>query len=252
MTELTYVELYNQIAQGIIPDLKPYIDKGEGYRSVIATTGQYVDELVAYGEVSIITTLIQQGYAREYYELWKNHENARVRRALAAKGLWPKDYIYGTDDFVRSHVLGTHPEYITPGCDKSPAEWMTMKNVLEALPTIALGQLDMLLDASKQPGREGDLASQDVYDLKRGSLIVKPTTIERTMLPSELYKMGNPLWARNASIKQIANMKLYESEARHEGNFKLFLEQFDRLLAVSHDYMRGVNIMRTSGAGMPF
>lgn len=63
---------------------------------------------------------------------------------------------------------------------------------------------------------------------------------------------GNPLWARNASIKQIANMKLYESEARHEGNFELFLEYFDRLLAVSHDYMRGVNIMRTSGIGMPF
>jgi hypothetical protein len=61
----------------------------------------------------------------------------------------------------------------------------------------------MLLDASKQPGREGDLASQDAYDLKRGSLIVKPTTIERTMLPSELYKMGNPLWARNASIRAV-------------------------------------------------
>lgn len=29
MTELTHVELYNQIAQGIITDLKPYIDKGE-------------------------------------------------------------------------------------------------------------------------------------------------------------------------------------------------------------------------------
>lgn len=78
MTELTYVELYNQIAQGIITDLKPYIDKGEEYRSVIATTGQYVDELVAYGEVGIITTLIQQGYAREYYELWKNHERTIV------------------------------------------------------------------------------------------------------------------------------------------------------------------------------
>lgn len=252
MTELTHVELYNQIAQGIIPDLKPYIDKGEDYRWVIATTGQYVDELVAYGEVGTITTLIERGYAREYYELWKNHENARVRRALATKGLWPKDYIYDTDDLVRSHVLGTHPEYITPGCDKSPAEWMTMKNVLEALPTIALGQLDMLLNASKQPGREGDLAGQDVYDLKRESLIVKPTTIERTMLPSELYKLGNPLWARNASINQIRNMKLYENEARHEGNFELFLEQFDKLLAVSDDYMRGVNIMRTSGAGMPY
>lgn len=186
------------------------------------------------------------------YELWKNHENARVRRALAAKGLWPKDYIHDTDDLVRSHVLGTHPEYITPGCDKSPAEWMTMKNVLEALPTIALGQLDMLLEASKQPGREGDLAGQDVYDLKRESLIVKPTIIERTMLPSELYKMGNPLWARNASIKQIRNMKMYEGEARHVGRFELFLEHFDKLLAVSDDYMRGVNIMRTSGAGLPF
>lgn len=252
MTELTHVELYNQIAQGIIPDLKPYIDKGEEYRWVIATTGQYVDELVAYGEVGTITTLIERGYAREYYELWKNHENARVRRALAAKGLWPKDYIYDTDDLVRSHVLGAHPEYITPGCDKSPAEWLTMKNVLEALPTIALGQLDMLLDASKKPGRDDDLAPKDVYDLKRESLIVKPTTIERTMLPSELYKLGNPLWARNASINQIRNMKLYEGEARHEGNFELFLENFDKLLAVSDDYMRGVNIMRTSGAGLPF
>jgi len=129
---------------------------------------------------------------------------------------------------------------------------MTMKNVLEALPTIALGQLDMLLDASKQPGREDDLASQEVYDLKRGSLIVNPTTIERTMLPSELYKMGNPLWARNASIKQIANMKLYESEARHEGNFELFLEYFDRLLAVSHSYMDGSYMLRRIGVGMPF
>lgn len=252
MTELTHVELYNQIAQGIIPDLKPYIDKDEEYRSVIATTGQYVDELVTYGEVNIITTLIQRGYATKYYELWKNHENARVRRALAAKGLWPKDYIYDTDDLVRSHVLSAHPEFITPGFDRSSAEWLTGKNVLEELPTITMAQLDTLLDASKQPGREEDMAAQDVYDLKRESLLVEPTVVERTMLPSELYKLGNPLWARNASINQIRNMKLYEGEARHEGSFELFLKQFDRLLAVSYDYMRGVNIMRHSGAGLPY
>ena len=253
MTELTYIELYNQIAQGIIPDLKPYIDKGEDYRSVIATTGQYVDELVAYGETNVITTLIQQGYAHEYYELWKNHENARVRRIFASKGLWPKDYIHDSDPMVRSYVLKTHPEFITPGFGKSPSEWIAGKNVLEALPTITIEQIDMLLDASKaQVQGELDLAPKDVYDLKRESLFVEPTVIGRTMLPSELYKLGNPLWARNASIKQIKNMKLYESEARHEGNFELFLEQFDKLLAVANDYMCGVNTMRTSGAGLPF
>ena len=125
--------------------------------------------------------------------------------------------------------------------------------MLEALPTITLRQLDMLLDASKaQVQGELDLAPKDVYDLKRESLFVKPTVIERTMLPSELYKLGNPLWARNASIKQIKNMKLYESEALQEGEFELFLEQFDKLLAVANDYMCGVNTMRTSGAGLPF
>lgn len=251
MTELTYVELYNQIAQGVIPDLKPYIDKGEEYRSVIATTGQYVDDLVQYGEVNIITTLIERGYATKYYELWKNHENVRVRRALATKGLWPKDYIHDSDELVRSHVLETHPEFITPGFDKSPSEWITGKNVLETLPTITLGQIDMLLDASKQPGRDDDVVPKEVYDLKQESLLLEPTAIERTMLPSELYKLGNPLWARNASIKQIENMKLYENEAKTEGQFDLFVAHFDELLAVSHDYMDGVNIMRTSGAGMP-
>lgn len=253
MTELTHVELYNQIEQGIIPDLKPYIDKGEDYRGVIATTGQYVDELVAYGEVGTITTLIDRGYAHEYYELWKNHENAYVRRTLAAKGLWPKDYIHDSDTMVRSYVLKTHPEFITPGFGKSPSEWIAGKNALEALPTITIEQIDMVLAASEvQVQGEQDLAPKDVYDLKRESLLTEPTVIERTMLPSELYKLGNPLWARNASINQIRNMKLYENEARHEGNFELFLEQFDKLLSVSDDYMRGVNIMRTSGAGMPF
>ena len=253
MTELTHVELYNQIEQGIIPDLKPYINKGEDYRWVIATTGQYVDELVKYGEVNVITTLIERGYAREYYELWKNHENARVRRILASKGLWPKDYIHDSDPMVRSYVLKTHPEFITPGFGKSPSEWIAGKNALEALPTITIEQIDMALAASEvQVQGEQDLAPKDVYDLKRESLLTEPTVIERTMLPSELYKLGNPLWARNASINQIRNMKLYENEARHEGNFELFLEQFDKLLAVANDYMRGVNIMRTSGAGMPF
>lgn len=216
------------------------------YENYIDRICQNVDAMMV--KLADLTDNLDQGTLPVLTE----RDIARVRRALAAKGLWPKDYIYDTDDLVRSHVLGTHPEYITPGCDKSPAEWMTMKNVLEALPTIALGQLDMLLDASKQPGRDDDLAPKDVYDLKQESLLREPTTIERTMLPSELYKSGNPLWARNASIKQIENMKLYESEARHEGNFEQFLEQFDKLLSVANDYMRGVNIMRTSGAGMPF
>ena len=253
MTELTYIELYNQIAQGIIPDLKPYIDKGEDYRSVIATTGQYVDELVNHGEVNIITTLIEHGYATKYYESWKNHDNARVRRVLATKGLWPKDYIYDTDALVRSYVLKTHPEFITPGFGKSPSEWIAGKNVLEALPTITLGQIDMLLDASKaQVQGDKDLAPKEVYDLKQESIITEPTTIERTMLPSELYKLGNPLWARNASIKQIANMKLYENEAKTEGQFDLFVEHFDELLAVSYDYMDGNYMLRRIGAGMPY
>ena len=190
MTELTHVELYNQIEQGIIPDLKPYINKGEDYRWVIATTGQYVDELVKYGEVNVITTLIERGYAREYYELWKNHENARVRRILASKGLWPKDYIHDSDPVNELYSV----VYSEPHVDT---------DILEHI-------LTELLKCTT--GLRPEKLQLKAVRTKLSATLHTPTLMETTMTSEALYDAGSPLWAKKMSIGNIWDIQRSMSE----------------------------------------
>lgn len=63
---------------------------GKRERMQMASDGENVEEIVAYDEPDVLVTLIDNGYAKEYYELWKTHEHGTIRYALALQGYYPE------------------------------------------------------------------------------------------------------------------------------------------------------------------
>lgn len=104
-------------------ELVSKLTKGEGVfefihtttknRTSIAKRGLHIDELLAYGEPSVIKALIDHGFAEEHYEGWASHPNKQVRYALAKRGLYPEIFINDVEENVRIVTAKQHPEYIT-------------------------------------------------------------------------------------------------------------------------------------------
>lgn len=74
----------NKLDNGEIKDLKPYIEKENiDILLEIARRGLEVDYLLKRGELEVIETLINNGYASEYYDFWKHHSKQSIRETLA-------------------------------------------------------------------------------------------------------------------------------------------------------------------------
>ena len=68
---------------------------------------------------------------------------------------------------------------------------------------------------------------------------------EQNMAPADLYKAGNPAWAKGLSINQLRNINAYYRVAEEEGVLEQFEQHFGELLASSHDYWVGKEVFQS-------
>lgn len=80
-------------------------------RVELARHGRHVDMLAERNEPRVLVALIEHGYAENYYDKWKTHENGDVRRALARRGYYPEVFIRDKNESVRHAAFNRHPEY---------------------------------------------------------------------------------------------------------------------------------------------
>lgn len=80
-------------------------------RIQLAMKGENIEEIVAYDEPDVLVTLIDNGYAKEYYEQWKTHAHGTIRYALALQGYYPETFIHDKNPKVREAVVEVNPEY---------------------------------------------------------------------------------------------------------------------------------------------
>ena len=81
-------------------------------RVELARHGRHVELLAERNEPRVLVALIEHGYAENYYDKWKSHENGDVRRALAKRGYYPDVFIRDKNESVRHAAFNQHPEYI--------------------------------------------------------------------------------------------------------------------------------------------
>lgn len=87
--------------------------KNSKLRVELARHGRHVDMLAERNEPRVLVALIEYGYAENYYDTWKNHENGDVRRALAKRGYYPEVFIRDKNESVRHAAFNQHPETIS-------------------------------------------------------------------------------------------------------------------------------------------
>ena len=104
-------ELVSKLTKG--EDVFEFIHTTTKNRTSIAKRGLHIDELLAYGEPSVIKALVDHGFATEHYDEWVTHPDKRVRYALAKRGYAPEIFIRDVEENVRLIAASQHLEYIS-------------------------------------------------------------------------------------------------------------------------------------------
>lgn len=95
-------------------DIDDVLNDETGERRVLlARMGRDIDALAQTLEPDVLVTLIENGYAEDYYEDWANHISSSVRAALARKGYYPNQFLHDPSSVVRLAVIDAHPSMVT-------------------------------------------------------------------------------------------------------------------------------------------
>lgn len=70
-----------------------------------------IDELIADADPLFLDGVISEGYGKERYDEWKNHERKEIREALAKYGYYPEHFINDKEPYIQETVVEKYPEY---------------------------------------------------------------------------------------------------------------------------------------------
>ena len=104
--------------------------------------------------------------------------------------------------FIRLNVARKQPRYLKQLLGKSPMELNYVCECVSVSKHIDAELLDGLLKALT---KENDPEVYKALTLKQKAMSHTPTTVEKTMTPEQLRRIGSPLWALTMSPIEIIN-----------------------------------------------
>lgn len=202
--------------------------KSKQDRIYMAKHGLYIDELIALNDPRLLIELIRHSHAEEHYDAWKTHKDGDVRRTLAYAGYFPHHFIQDKNKRVREAVLTKHPEYCGVLLKRSNGgHWKYIAQIIDE--NWALEDIKTFLDAPIPRGVYNTRLTPIRTYYQAG--VAVPTTIEKTMLPAQLFKSGSPLWAHGQKIYSIQQVQELYDRIKHDKRKKSeFYKLFDDLL----------------------
>lgn len=108
---------------------------------------------------------------------------------------------------------------------------------------LAIGSLEAIL-AGKKPDDKLTITKL-AYRQKARAFAQEVNLHEQNVAPADLYKAGNPAWAKGLSINQLRNINAYYRTAEEEGVLDKFEQHISELLASSHDYWAGKEVFQS-------
>ena len=201
-------------------------------RMNMATRGENVEALIALNEPEVISELISRGHAQNHYDEWKTHEHGDVRYALAHQGYYPETLIDDKNPNVREAVVRWHPEYRRQLLARNKKRhWEFICKLINE--ETELAYIKDFLDAKvpKTVNKQKLRAIRTLYALKT----TEPTTVEKTMTPTQLFQTNSPFWAQNLELWHIEDIQALYSQVQPEA----FLQQFNDLIDPDKYYKSG-------------
>ena len=229
--------------KGTILDFTEHLEQSPtSFRVAMAERGIEIDALVEKDEPAVISALISKGYAKEHYETWKTHNDARIRSALALEGYWPDFFITDKKPHVRKSVAKAHHEYIPQILNRTSSEWYCALGFIEKDLDIDLDILKQFLDA-KESKEQYHRPDTRVVRLRYEAATKQVSPLEATMAPYDLLTLNNPLWVKGVR-SDVAHKIIdgYEC-AQHNDQVDLFRASFSELYRAqdSSEYNRIAN-----------
>lgn len=138
----------------------------------------------------------------EKYKDWSQHANDGIRYELAKQGYFPDKFINDKSPHVRMITVKTHPEYL--------AKLLKQEKDVRVVDQLLIDEVYPDIEVLKQ--HIEDLKTFKPYyfrkdvELKLSALTHKPTPIELTMTPYQLYLANSPLWALKLPPIEIYNI----------------------------------------------
>lgn len=188
-------------------DAKTFIDEetSRPYVNVLIDEDILIAEIAQTGNDFDKIELIRADKATEYYDSWRYHPNDAVRYTLARKGYYIDQYLHDSN-IVRNAALSKCPEQMMNYIDDETAFGPIHNHLIRQIePDLTLlkahikNHSDMIIKTKGQH-------VLDMCKLKLESMMAKPTPIEQSMAEEQLKELGNPLWARQYSILELAEM----------------------------------------------
>lgn len=200
-------------------------DKTGERRVLLARMGRDVEALASTLEPDVLITLIENGYAEDYYDEWVDHISYHVRKALASKGYYPELFIHDPNSVVRMAVIDQHPEMVTTLLSEAfDANW---RHIYDRI--LEKREPEVIKQFIAAPVPANTIRYYDTICEYAKALDIELTPFEATMSPVQLFKMGNPRWMIGMTFGMIKRVK--DTYKRVEGTDKceLFYDNFDDL-----------------------
>lgn len=199
-------------------------------RVELARHGHHVDILAERNEPRVLVALIENGYAENYYDTWKNHENGDVRRALARRGYYPEVFITDKNESVRQATFNQHPEYIRELLSlKNWNDWSYIKYLIRENPRPEL-VIPFVEMASPFGASENDVMY--VYATAYQTDI---DTMRATMTSKQLFILNDPHWVLGIPYNVANVIHQYRQTLTEQ-------ERLDELIDVYDDIYDGEHV----------
>lgn len=207
-------------------------DETSERRVFLARMGRDVEALAGTFESDVLITLIENGYAEDYYDDWCFHSSTRVRKALAHKGYYPERFVHDPSSVVRMAVIDEHPEMVTTLLSEGNWRHIYDRVIEKREPEVIKQFVNASIDTDYKT-REYDMIKTREYDIiceYAKALNVELTSFEATMSPAQLFRLGNPRWMIGMTIGMIRRVQDTYKQVEGTDKCELFYDNFDDLM----------------------
>ena len=215
-------------------DVNYYVKTGSNaVHQLLVENGLGFQQLKNSTAPEVIAVLINHGELQDNWETLKAHKDARIRAALAAKGLWPDYYIKDKKSDVRTEVVKQYPEYIIELLKRRSHEDMhTIAKVLDTTnPDEA--QLEKYIETHDKITKQNHYAFLPEslgYKIKLKAITSTASGVNATMTPIQLLQIGDVNWAKGLSPKNITEVAENYSRSLKISKEKEFFELYREVL----------------------
>ena len=166
----------------------------------------YIDNIL---KTTKIINIINSGLYQDKYDELVTHPDPMIRYTLVCNGFKPELFIHDENTMIRSEALKQRPDLQKESLQDiidDPKKLNFIEKVLSKQTYIDIEILTKFVSnykKYKQISIYDTISKYQMYETKLKAMQIELSSEDKQMSPYELYKIGNPGWAREFNSEAI-------------------------------------------------